>query len=116
MSSQGRAHWRGWVEACFAGLTLVFSAAASGETAPTPAPASALLPTEAYAHVPQVTNLVLSPDGQRIAALLHIEDKSCLATRRVEDPNFKPILETDNKRFRISSSRIAGRRSTRPGD
>lgn len=100
MSSEGRALWRGWLAACFAGMALAFSAAASGETAPTPAPA--LLPTEAYAHVPQVTKLVLSPDGQRIAALLHIEDKSYLATRRVEDPDFKPILETDNKRFRIS--------------
>ncbi len=43
----------------------------------------------------------LSPDGQRIAALVHVGDATYLATRHVQDPAFTKILETDNKLFRI---------------
>lgn len=61
------------------------------------------LPLEAFADLPMVSSVKLSPDGQRFAALVNSGDNTVLAVRDVVgNPSMKPLLRTDNKQFRFS--------------
>lgn len=61
------------------------------------------LPLDAFANLPMVTSVELSPDGQRIATLVNSGDNTVLAVRDVAGhPTLKPLLKTDNKQFRFS--------------
>ena len=66
------------------------------------------LPTEAFARVRDVTHLTLSPNGERIAGLLHVDDDTYLVSRNVKDEKLKPVLKADNKLFSISWARWVG--------
>lgn len=71
-------------------------------------PENTSLPTEAYARVRDVTHLTLSPNGERIAGLLHMDDDTYLVSRDVKDSKLKPVLKADNKLFSISWARWVG--------
>lgn len=60
------------------------------------------LPLDAFANLPMVTSVQLSPDGQRIATLINAGDNTVLAVRDVAgSPTMKALLKTDNKQFRF---------------
>ena len=98
-----------WAALCGLSLALVAQAQAQATKEPVVAANAAVaaspavvLPTEAYARVPDVTNLVMSPNGTRIAGLLAVDDDTYLVTRTVDGDKLKPILKADNKLFSIS--------------
>ena len=68
-----------------------------------PVQAADPLPLDAFANLPMVSSVQLSPDGQRIATLVNTGDDTVLAVRDVAgSPTMKPLLKTDNKQFRFS--------------
>src|SRR5689334_12198648 len=84
--------WRG-VAAAVATMWAIAAHAA------VPAP----LPLDAFANLPMVTQVNLSPDGARYAALLNAGESTVLATRELAgDQPLKPILRTDNREFRFA--------------
>lgn len=104
-----------WAALCGLSLALVAQAQAQATKEPVVAANAAVaaspavvLPTEAYARVPDVTNLVMSPNGTRIAGLLAVDDDTYLVTRTVDGDKLKPILKADNKLFSISWARWVG--------
>lgn len=50
------------------------------------------LPLEAFTAPPQVTNLCLSPDGQQLAWLLHLDGVTALVSRRVDEARPVQVL------------------------
>jgi dipeptidyl aminopeptidase/acylaminoacyl peptidase len=63
----------------------------------TPVP---LIPMQAFARRPAISQVQLSPDGQHIAALLNIEDETFLVTRSLNgQTKLTSLLKTDNQRF-----------------
>jgi dipeptidyl aminopeptidase/acylaminoacyl peptidase len=61
---------------------------------PTPGPAAARLPVEAFARRPLVSHAALSPDGKRIAAVMHRENDSFVAVRELgADGKLKPVYK-----------------------
>ncbi len=73
------------------------AAAASGSEA-----RRARTPVAAFARRPLMTDMALSPDGQRIAALLNNEDRTLLVTRALTGGKMQVALTTDNLEFRIN--------------
>jgi len=74
-------------------------ATAQDNTPPAPAPA---LPVAAFARLPMISDMTLSPDGRRIAALLNEDDTTVLVTRVVDGTVLSTVLRTDNQRFHFS--------------
>lgn len=96
------------VSGMWAGLVAQAHGAEVSATASAAVSQAAPLPTEAFARVSEVSNLVLSPSGERIAGLLSVGDDTYLVTRDVKADKPKPILKTDNKLFSISWARWVG--------
>jgi acetyl esterase/lipase len=64
--------------------------------------AQAALPLEAFARLPMVSDVTLSPDGERYAALMNVGDNTLLVTRELMgDAKVKALLKTDNREFRF---------------
>jgi dipeptidyl aminopeptidase/acylaminoacyl peptidase len=63
---------------------------------------AARLPVDAYASLPLLSRLVLSPDGQQIAALLNHDKETLLITRSTLGGALQVVLKTDNQRFFIN--------------
>lgn len=60
------------------------------------------LPLDAFANLPMVEQVVLSPDGQRFAALVNAGDLTVLAVRDLAgSAALSPLLKTDNRQFRF---------------
>ena len=60
------------------------------------------LPLDAFAALPMVEQVVLSPDGQRFAALVNAGDLTVLAVRDLAGSTaLSPLLKTDNRQFRF---------------
>lgn len=95
----------GLVAACLLGWCL-WAQAAGPQGAEAAPPVS--LPTEAYARVPAISNLTLSPGGDRIAGLMSAGDDTYLVTREVGGEALKSILKADNKLFSIRWARWVG--------
>lgn len=74
-------------------------AAAQDKAAPAPA---TVLPATAFARPPLISDMTLSPDGRRIAALLNLDDTTVLVTRLVDGTALSTVLRTDNQRFHFS--------------
>jgi dipeptidyl aminopeptidase/acylaminoacyl peptidase len=56
--------------------------------------------------LPALANLVLSPDGQRFAALLNEPDRTVLVSQRITgDAAAQPVLQTDNAEFQFRWAR-----------
>ncbi|NRF66224.1 S9 family peptidase [Aquincola sp. S2] len=73
---------------------------AAAHAADTTAPAP--LPLQAFANLPLVQDVVLSPDGKRFAALMNRGDDTLLATREVAGGvPLRSLLKTDNRQFRF---------------
>src|SRR5450830_704072 len=62
------------------------------------------IPVSAFASLPLIGNVRLSPDGLSIAYIQNIKGKSYLVTQRDNDKS-KAILTTDNQKFYFSSLR-----------
>jgi dipeptidyl aminopeptidase/acylaminoacyl peptidase len=57
------------------------------------------LPIEFFANLPLVSNLTLSPDGQRIAALLNQPHRTLLITRAIDGQESQVVLQSDNDKY-----------------
>lgn len=85
--------------------------------------AGARLPLGAFAQLPQMQQVQLSPDGQHIAFLVNLEDTTVLVTRAVAGGGaLTSLLKTDNERYHfrwlawVGNDRVLGSvrfRSTR---
>jgi hypothetical protein len=63
---------------------------------------SARLPTAAFARLPMVDEVALSPDGQRYAALMNVGHDTVLVTRTMTGGQpLKAVLNTDNRKFQF---------------
>lgn len=81
--------------------------AAPAATASAPA-AGTRRPLADFARLPLIEQLVLSPDGQRIAGLMnHGNDTFVFVRELAGDPTLRPILKTDNRNHRFSWLRWA---------
>jgi hypothetical protein len=81
-------HWRRWL-AAFALLAGLSEGAAA-------------VPLEAFAGLPAVDEVTLSPDGERYAALMNVGKETVLITRElVGSTPVKALLKTDNREFRF---------------
>jgi len=68
--------------------------------------ATARLPIESFARLPLLSGVVLSPDGQRIAALLNEPERTVLITRAVAgEKKSLAVLHTDNKQYQFNWAR-----------
>uniref|UniRef100_UPI0018EA2D72 hypothetical protein n=1 Tax=Pelomonas sp. KK5 TaxID=1855730 RepID=UPI0018EA2D72 len=83
-----------WTIASALLLALACTAVVAG-TATAPEP----LPTEAFARLPRLAGLQLSPDGQRFAGLLNQDERTALVVRDLAGGRMKALLVTDNKVF-----------------
>lgn len=68
-------------------------------------PAPPVLPLEAFAALPALSAVMLSPDGRQIAALLNTSDRTVLVTRPLSGRTLRPVLSTDNEKFQITWAR-----------
>ena len=82
--------------AAFCAAVPAHAAGASADT-PLQAPAAARLPREALARLPLLTQVRLSPDGQRLAAVLQQAGQAVLITRPVSGGATSVLLQVDNK-------------------
>jgi len=76
----------------------------AAEPAAVSASASAPLappPVEAFARLPLLSRVALSPDGTTFAALMNRDDTTLLVTQPVTGGKLRGVLSTDNKEFRI---------------
>ncbi len=67
-----------------------------------PSAERARTPVAAFARRALMTDMALSPDGRRIAALLNNEDRTLLVTRALNGGQVQVVLATDNLEFRIN--------------
>jgi len=80
-----------------ASLALVLAAVSVGATA------AEELPVEAFAALPMLESVSLSPDGQHFAALLNHDDSTVLVTRTLAgDEPLQALMTTDNRQARFS--------------
>lgn len=87
------------------GLLAPALGAEPAQAVPGTAPA-ARLPLAAFASLPQLSQVVLSPDGQHIAALLNQPERTVLITRPVVgDQRPLAVLSTDNQKFQFNWAR-----------
>lgn len=88
------------------GLLAATSLAGAQTGAAAAAPAgqpAAPLPLDAFANLPLVDEVDLSPDGQRYAALMNTNGVTVLVTRELMGGGpIRPLLKTDNKEFRFA--------------
>ncbi|HIV70696.1 MAG TPA: S9 family peptidase [Candidatus Aquabacterium excrementipullorum] len=97
-----------WLTALGLSLLLIGPQAHGAEAPPVQATQASSLPTEAYARVPDISQLILSPNGQRIAGLLNVDDDTYLVARDVKEDKLKPVLKADNKSFSIGWAHWVG--------
>lgn len=94
---------RDWMLAAGMSGTLMGSPWGAVLAATTPTPAGRQrTPASAFARRPLMTGMALSPDGQRIATLLHNENRTLLVTRALTGGEMKVALSTDNLEFQIN--------------
>lgn len=83
-----------------------WACAQSGATAPDrPAievQALAKLPVEAFAALPALRLLTLSPDGEHLAAVMNREGQSVLMTARLDGSEMRGLMELDNGKFQFN--------------
>lgn len=60
------------------------------------------LRVEAFARLPEYTDMDLSPDGSRLAAIINRAGQTTVYTRTVTDPKIYPLLSTDNTTHKIN--------------
>lgn len=92
-----------WMRRAACALGLIATAGLAGaQTTPIEKP-PAPLPLSAFANLPLVAGVELTPDGQRYAALMNSGDHTVLVTRElVGGGPIRPLLKTDNKEFRFA--------------
>ncbi|MFZ5548129.1 MAG: alpha/beta hydrolase family protein [Pseudomonadota bacterium] len=92
-----------WMRRAACALGLIAAAGLAGaQTTPIEKP-PAPLPLSAFADLPLVADVELTPDGQRYAALMNTGGYTVLVTRElVGGGPIRPLLKTDNKEFRFA--------------
>jgi dipeptidyl aminopeptidase/acylaminoacyl peptidase len=71
--------------------------------APAPGGTPARLPLEHFARLPLISEITLSPDGERFAALMNHGDDTLIVVRELQGSStLRPVLKTDNREFRFS--------------
>jgi acetyl esterase/lipase len=92
-----------WMRRAAFALGLTAAAGLAGaQTTPTETPPPPL-PLAAFADLPLVEDVELTPDGQRYAALMNTGGYTVLVTRElVGGGPIRPLLKTDNKEFRFA--------------
>lgn len=65
------------------------------------------LPVSAFASLPELQGIQLSPNGEKIAGLLNVEGNTILVAREVAANNLIPVLKTDNKEIAVNWFRWA---------
>jgi dienelactone hydrolase len=92
-----------WMRRVACALGLIAAAGlANAQTTPIEKP-PAPLPLSAFANLPLVADVELTPDGQRYAALMNTGGYTVLVTRElVGGGPIRPLLKTDNKEFRFA--------------
>ncbi len=60
------------------------------------------LPVEAFGKLPQVSDFVLSPDGQKAAYAVHSNGDTLVGIRDFVTGDIKYLLKTDNEKFKIT--------------
>lgn len=63
------------------------------------------LSVEAFAALPALSGVTLSPDGRQIAAMLNISDRTVLVTRPLQGKALRQVLSTDNQKFHFNWAR-----------
>jgi dipeptidyl aminopeptidase/acylaminoacyl peptidase len=65
--------------------------------------AAPAVPTEAFARLPQLEHVALSPDGTRFAAIMNRGDDTVAVVRRIDgDEPLKAVLRNDNRESRLA--------------
>ncbi|MDN3544156.1 S9 family peptidase [Kinneretia asaccharophila] len=82
---------------CAAGLWLAAMPACATEAPP--------LPLEIIASLPRLSGVMLSPDGQQIAALLNEADRTVLITGPLQGSQMRTVLSSDNQKFMLNWAR-----------
>ncbi|HSB98063.1 MAG TPA: S9 family peptidase [Spongiibacteraceae bacterium] len=65
------------------------------------------LPVQAFASLPELQDIQLSPDGQKIAGLLNVAGNTLLFAREVTSDKLVPVVKTDNKKIAVNWFRWA---------
>jgi len=86
---------------CLQGLVAATTLAAASPLMAQPAAALATpkrtrLPLESFARRPMMEQVALSPNGQRLAAIINNSNQSLLVTRDCAGANLRTVLSTDN--------------------
>ncbi len=68
---------------------------------------SELLPVEAFANLPQVSQVKLSPNGKQIAFMQNSDDLTLLGVFDLDTKQRKFLVKTDNEKFKLSWYRWA---------
>jgi dienelactone hydrolase len=86
--------------AAMAGIVGLPGVRADEATDPAPGDRVERLPLAAFAQLPRMQNVQLSPNGRHIACLINLDDTTVLVTRAVTgDGALTALLKTDNQRF-----------------
>ena len=69
-----------------------------------PAAAATPPPIDAYARMPEIRGVTVSPDGTQIAYITSVDDESVAVTRNLQsaDKKFVPILRSESGKYDIS--------------
>ncbi|HNI19590.1 MAG TPA: prolyl oligopeptidase family serine peptidase [Nitrospira sp.] len=65
-------------------------------------PGSAPLPTAAFASLPRIESIQLSPSGRHLAVLRHHDGQTFLETHTVTGQDAHPVVSTDNREYIIT--------------
>lgn len=104
---------RSWSRVCTRTVSWLLAASSIAAWAQAPGTAAAAAPAgrpplASFARVPLLSHVVLSPDGNQIAALMSEGDRTLLVTREVTGQRLRGVLATDNKDFQIRWARWVG--------
>jgi hypothetical protein len=65
------------------------------------------LPVAAFARLPELQGIQLSPDGEKVAGLLNIDGDTILVARNVAADKLIPVVKTDNRQIAVNWFRWA---------
>ncbi len=87
---------------CLMTIALPFNSSATASSSSKAANNNKILPVSAYASLPMVSNVQLSPDGKRIAMLKNLKGNQVLMTYNLANGESQPILQSDNIKINLN--------------
>ena len=83
-------------------VVLSFSVSATTSNSSMVSSKNPVLPVSAYGHLPMVSNVQLSPDGNRIAMLKNLNGNQVLMTYNLVNGESQAILQSDNIKITLN--------------